>query len=102
MTTVTRTNPLSYLTDQLNDLKQRGTCFRLRVLEDGRAPICTFDGKKPPPSFQTVHYWTLPRARGQASFDQTAEQPPMLLMARKLANNAHGQGIADDKRIACD
>src|SRR5256886_17558683 len=44
--TATRTNPLSYLTDQLNDLKQKGTHFRLRVLEDEQAPICTFDGKK--------------------------------------------------------
>src|SRR6516165_5308839 len=46
MTTATRTNPLSYLTDQLNDLKKRGTYFRLRVLEDEQAPLCTFDGKK--------------------------------------------------------
>src|SRR5512140_1887016 len=44
--TPTRTNPLSFLTDQLNDLKQRGTYFRLRVLEDEQAPVCTFDGKK--------------------------------------------------------
>jgi len=46
MTTATRTNPLSYLTDQLDDLKQRGTYFKLRVLEDEQAPECTFDGKK--------------------------------------------------------
>src|SRR6201997_714212 len=46
MTTVTRTDPLSYLTDQLNDLKAKGTYFRLRVLEDEQAPECTFDGKK--------------------------------------------------------
>ena len=45
-TTTTRANPLSYLTDQLNDLKQRGTHFKLRVLEDEQAPVCTFDGKK--------------------------------------------------------
>ena len=45
-TSVTRTNPLSYLTDQLNDLKQRGTYFKLRVLDDEQAPVCTFDGKK--------------------------------------------------------
>ncbi|HYL13295.1 MAG TPA: glycine C-acetyltransferase [Terriglobales bacterium] len=44
--TPTRTNPLSYLTDQLNDLKAKGTHFRLRVLEDEQAPVCTFDGKK--------------------------------------------------------
>src|SRR3974390_500045 len=46
MTTATRTNPLTYLTDQLNDLKQRGTYFKLRVLEDEQAPVCTFDGKR--------------------------------------------------------
>src|SRR5574341_806034 len=45
-TTTARTNPLSYLTDQLNDLKQKGTYFKLRVLEDEQAPVCTFDGKK--------------------------------------------------------
>src|SRR5512142_3310814 len=44
--TPTRTNPLSFLTDQLNDLKQRGTYFRLRVLEDEQAPVCHFDGKQ--------------------------------------------------------
>src|SRR6202049_5168859 len=46
MATATRANPLSYLTDQLNDLKAKGTHFRLRVLEDEQAPVCTFDGKK--------------------------------------------------------
>ena len=45
-TSTTRTNPLSYLADQLNDLKQRGTYFKLRVLDDEQAPVCTFDGKK--------------------------------------------------------
>ena len=44
--TPTRTNPLSYLHDQLEDLKARGTYFRLRVLEDEQAAECTFDGKK--------------------------------------------------------
>src|SRR6202050_1992355 len=46
MTTATRTNPLSYLTDQLNELKTKGTHFKLRVLEDEQAPVCTFDGKR--------------------------------------------------------
>ncbi len=46
MATLTRTNPLSYLTGQLNDLKAKGTYFRLRVLEDEQAPICHFDGKR--------------------------------------------------------
>ena len=42
----TRVNPLSYLSDQLHDLKTKGTYFRLRVLEDEQAPECTFDGRK--------------------------------------------------------
>jgi glycine C-acetyltransferase len=46
MTTATRTNPLSYLSDQINELKAKGTHFKLRVLEDEQAPVCTFDGKK--------------------------------------------------------
>ena len=41
-----RTNPLSYLSDQLQELKTKGTYFRLRVLEDEQAAECTFDGKK--------------------------------------------------------
>src|SRR5213596_1064155 len=45
-TQTARANPLFYLTDQLNDLKAKGTHFRLRVLEDEQASICTFDGKK--------------------------------------------------------
>src|SRR5579872_2074695 len=44
-TATTRANPLSYLSDQLNDLKAKGTHFRLRVLDDEQAPVCTFDGK---------------------------------------------------------
>jgi glycine C-acetyltransferase len=36
---------LAYLHDQLEELKQKGTYFRLRVLEDEQAPECTFDGK---------------------------------------------------------
>ena len=46
MPTATRTNPLSYLTDQINELKSKGTHFNLRILEDEQAPECTFDGKK--------------------------------------------------------
>src|SRR5512142_533738 len=46
MSTATRTNPLSYLHDQLEDLKAKGTHFKLRVLEDEQAPVCSFDGKK--------------------------------------------------------
>jgi glycine C-acetyltransferase len=46
MPTATRTDPLSYLTDQLNELKAKGTHFNLRVLEDEQSPVCTFDGKR--------------------------------------------------------
>ncbi len=42
----TRTNPLSFLTDQLNELRDKGTYFRLRVLQDEQAAVCTFDGKQ--------------------------------------------------------
>src|SRR5712692_334772 len=45
--TITSTRPqLSYLTGQLNELKNKGTYFKLRVLEDEQEPVCTFDGKK--------------------------------------------------------
>src|SRR5438067_6418439 len=44
-TTVSRPQ-LSYLGDQLNELRQKGTHFKLRVLEDPQAPECTFDGKR--------------------------------------------------------
>src|SRR6266496_2474381 len=46
MIPATRTDPLFFLSDQLNDLKTKGTHFKLRVLEDEQAPVCTFDGKK--------------------------------------------------------
>src|SRR3569832_1877598 len=46
MATSTRTDPLSFLSDELNTLKQKGTHFKLRVLEDEQAAVCTFDGKK--------------------------------------------------------
>src|ERR1700752_4630663 len=45
-TPTARLNPLSFLSEQLNDLKSQGTHFRLRVLEDEQAAVCTFDGKK--------------------------------------------------------
>src|SRR3954468_14139296 len=45
-TTPTRTDPLSFLGATLSDLKQRGTYFKLRVLDDEQAPECTFDGKR--------------------------------------------------------
>lgn len=41
-----RNNPLSFLSDELNALKQKGTYFKLRVLDDEQAPVCHFDGRK--------------------------------------------------------
>ena len=47
MTPTTTSRPqLSYLTDQMNDLRQKGTHFKLRVLEEPQAPECVFDGKR--------------------------------------------------------
>jgi glycine C-acetyltransferase len=44
--TTTRTNPLSFLSDELNALKQKGTYFKLRVLDDEQGAVCHFDGRK--------------------------------------------------------
>ena len=45
--TQTATRPqLAYLTDVLNDLRARGTHFRLRILDDQQAPVCHYDGKE--------------------------------------------------------
>jgi glycine C-acetyltransferase len=43
---LSRRPQLQHLTAQLNDLKARGTYFRLRVLDDVQAPVCTYDGKR--------------------------------------------------------
>jgi glycine C-acetyltransferase len=45
--TTTATRPqLAYLTNALDELKAKGTHFRLRVLEDEQKPVTTFDGKQ--------------------------------------------------------
>ena len=46
MPTIASRPQLSYLADQMNELKQKGTHFKLRVLEDAQAPESTFDGKR--------------------------------------------------------
>ncbi len=47
MSTTTVSRPqLAYLTDQMNDLRHRGTHFTLHVLEEAQTPECTFDGKR--------------------------------------------------------
>jgi glycine C-acetyltransferase len=37
---------LAHLTAALNELKQRGTYFHLRVLDDAQAPVCHYDGRQ--------------------------------------------------------
>ncbi len=47
MTTILSRRPqLQHLTAQLDELKQRGTYFHLRVLEDMQNPVCTYDGRR--------------------------------------------------------
>jgi glycine C-acetyltransferase len=47
MTTSASPRPqLAHLTEQLNELKQKGTYFKLRVLEGEQGPVCTYDGRK--------------------------------------------------------
>jgi glycine C-acetyltransferase len=46
MTTATRVDPLSYLGEQISQLKEKGTHFRLRVLQSEQEPVSTFDGKQ--------------------------------------------------------
>ncbi len=37
---------LAHLTAQLDDLRQRGTFFKLRVLDDEQAAVCHYDGRE--------------------------------------------------------
>jgi glycine C-acetyltransferase len=37
---------LQYLTTALDELRAKGTYFRLRVLEDAQAPVCHYDGRE--------------------------------------------------------
>src|SRR5580692_2282114 len=47
MTTAASTRPqLAHLTAQLDALRIQGTFFKLRVLNDQQAPVCTYDGKR--------------------------------------------------------
>ena len=47
MATGTSTRPqLQHLTAALDELKQKGTYFRLRVLDDVQAPLCHYDGRQ--------------------------------------------------------
>ena len=44
--TLSQRPQLQHLTAQLEELKQKGTYFKLRILEDQQAPVCTYDGKQ--------------------------------------------------------
>ncbi len=47
MTTAAHPRPqLAHLTEQLNDLKQRGIYFRLRVLDGEQGPVSLYDGRR--------------------------------------------------------
>jgi len=45
-TTLSQRPQLQHLTAQLNELKAKGTYFKLRVLDDMQAPVCHYDGKE--------------------------------------------------------
>jgi len=46
MTETATRSQLAYLTDVLNDLRARGTHFKLRILDDRQAPVCHYDGRE--------------------------------------------------------
>src|SRR5215212_10304674 len=46
MSTLTRTDPLQYLRDQLNAWRGAGTYQRIRELESACEPVCRFDGRE--------------------------------------------------------
>lgn len=46
MATATTRPQLAHLTAQLDELKAKGTFFKLRQLDDIQAPVCTYDGRK--------------------------------------------------------
>ena len=37
---------LAHLTAAMDDLKARGTYFKLRVLDDEQGPVCHYDGRE--------------------------------------------------------
>ena len=45
-TTLSKRPQLAHLTVQLDDLRARGTYFKLRVLDDAQAPVCHYDGRE--------------------------------------------------------
>src|ERR1700682_430540 len=45
-TQASKQNPLQYVSDQLNDLRAKGTAPKLRVLEGEQKPVCVIDGRE--------------------------------------------------------
>jgi glycine C-acetyltransferase len=45
-TTLSQRPQLQHLTAQLDELRQKGTYFHLRVLDDVQGPVCHYDGKE--------------------------------------------------------
>ena len=43
---MSQTNPLAYLSEQLNEWRKAGTYQRLRILESACEPVCRFDGRE--------------------------------------------------------
>jgi glycine C-acetyltransferase len=46
MTQATSRSQLAYLTAALDELRAKGTHFKLRVLDDQQAPVCHYDGRE--------------------------------------------------------
>src|SRR6266568_4472236 len=44
--TATRRPQLAYLSDVLDELRAKGTHFKLRILDDQQAPVCHYDGRE--------------------------------------------------------
>ena len=45
-TQATKTNPLQYVTETLQDLRAKGVAPKLRILEGEQKPVCVFDGRE--------------------------------------------------------
>ena len=45
-TMATKTNPLQYVTEALNELRAKGVAPKLRVLDGEQRPVCVFDGRE--------------------------------------------------------
>ena len=43
---MSKLNPLEYVSEHLNELREKGVAPRLRVLEGEQRPVCTFDGRE--------------------------------------------------------